>query len=152
MQPQQIATIIERTLEGATCQEIGNEIGRDKSVVSRRQSDPRIRAIIDQCAGSMIVSGARRATANILDIVRRYDEYRRGKDRDMVALSLKYSAKIAESMGVLASPAPSIFVQQIFNQTANVFADKAASTILDKLGQSFQPAIEAEVIDYESEK
>ena len=141
--------IVQAAIAGGTVREIAAIANTSRMTVSRRLQDRGIRAIIDQCSHSMIVSGARKAVANVLDVVHRYHEYRKAGDKDRQALSLKYSAKIAESMGVLASPTPSVFVQQIFNQQTNNFGSEASSGILDKLIGPSNSSSDTNIIDYD---
>jgi predicted transcriptional regulator len=153
----------ELAAQGYNQREIAKEVGIIQQGVSYHLAKPEIKAIIEETHKSLVQEIVERSAANITHAVMHYqDEPRevilhdnKGNERDVKLVideqlrehGFKASIKMLESTGILASPAPSIFVQQIFNQQTNVFGSN--TSILDKLTGRFTDPQEVEVIDYE---
>jgi len=96
---------------------------------------------VQSCAQAVVQSGARKATANVIDVVRRYDEYRKAGDKDRQALSLKYSETVMQAAGILPSHTQSTFIQQIF-AAGDVHVSQELSQLQGYLDSQLSPIID----------
>jgi DNA-binding Lrp family transcriptional regulator len=154
------AQIIERTAAGESTREIAPHVGVSPATVQRRLRNPEVRAAIEAVQAQLTEQWLSKSAGNIAHAIEHYRDKAeividgKGKPHIQTDFQLREhgyraSIKVLESVGILASPAPSIFVQQIFNTQVNNFSDAAAQSILDRLSGSFTPPVEGEIIDYD---
>lgn len=145
MDTAQTVTIVEQAIAGVPADDIAKAVGISKRHVYRKLQAPEIKEMIDSATSMILGSSLDRAVSNVQDVIGRYGEFVSSGAHHMVALSLKYSAKLLESVGILPSPAPSYFIQQV-NQSITV--NEVSPALLARLqGNDTTP----DVIDVEYE-
>lgn len=127
--------VIEGTAAGKSIREIGREIGKSHGSVNKLRQLPEVKAAIEAARQRIINEGLEKATDNIIYAINAYQAPRkievRTKDADgneIVELidnpevdkqlrdhGARFSERVLESAGSLASQNTSIFVQNIYN-------------------------------------
>jgi hypothetical protein len=133
--------IIELHLAGMDQRAIGRELGLSHvSVGNRLRHKAVLREAIQSAQAVVINSTIADVIGNIKHAIKNYqstDDVERRRD------GRYFTARMAESVGILTSRAPSVFVQQIFNQV-NVQIDAR----IQALATGFAPvASNTEIID-----
>ena len=157
--------IAELTCQGLNQREIAKEIGLAQQTVSYHLAKPDLKAIVNKIHDRLADKVIERAASNLEHAIEHYqDEPRevilkdaKGNEKDVRLVvdeqlrehGFKGTLRMLEAVGILASPAPSIFVQQIYNTQVNSFGDAAVQGILDRLSSTFSPPVEGEIIDYD---
>lgn len=126
-----------RVAAGETMASIADSLGISLSRVSQIAGDACMREMIDLQRRRIIIEAGEQAIDNIVDIIR-------SEDKADKVLKLKYSARVAESMGVLPAYAPPPpIVAQLYNVQVNVGIDQAVNNALKHL--------DCNIIDVDSE-
>jgi hypothetical protein len=98
---------------GASLQEIANTNGFHEATACRRLQQPEIKALVEQINHKLITEATGQAAQNIIDIIHSYNS----DDITIKTLSLKYSDKQMQAIGIYPSHTPSVLIQQIYNQS-----------------------------------
>ena len=99
---QQIATITESRLQGKSCQQIADELNCHKSTISRKLSDPDVKAIIEQ--------GTRELTAYVPNVVLGYGDLIKSENE---SIKLKAFQDILKTTGIAPTHTVNTFFTQI---------------------------------------
>jgi hypothetical protein len=116
-----------KVASGCSQTQVAQEYGISQQRVDQITRKPDIKVLIETIRERTIVDCAEQALVNIKEIIN-------SKEKDDRPLKLKYSAKILESIGALASYTQSIFVQNIYQQNNDVYLEQAAELAFKHLG------------------
>jgi hypothetical protein len=114
--PQDIQ-IADARANGATIQQIANQIGKDKSTVSRQiNNSPDVKAQIARIQARIMDKAADKAADNIIHAVESYQTKGIKKDPQLRDHGYKASILMAQGMGILPSHTQSSMIVNILNQ------------------------------------
>lgn len=134
----QIRTIIEGRIAGKTVRQLAKETGTSKSAVAYQANKDNIKAIIEGAAEVLYEQCVPRATSNIIEIVHSDDP----GDKE---LKLKYSEKVLQGPGIMASPTQSVYITQINNNSISVMPEEIKHLLGNR--EAATPVIDAEYED-----
>jgi predicted transcriptional regulator len=121
--------IAQMAIEGRSQREIAEVAGVTQQAVSKVLNKDEIKALVDQ-AQEIIATGAITAADNMIGAAEYFRDYlkklKKGEkmeqdvDKQMIDYGFKASREIGKSTGSLAGDAPSVFVQNIYNDNRSI--------------------------------
>lgn len=118
--------IAAHTAAGLSQTEIAQITGVSQSTVSNVTRKDEIRALIEDIRERVISECAEQAKENIREIIY-------SKDKEDKFLKLKYSAKVLESIGALASHTQGVIVNNIYAESNQYCLSEAAAAAMKHL-------------------
>ena len=134
--------IAERLAAGDTCRNIAKDCNTSPATVSRRANDPAIKQLIDKIREEHYQDNLQRAKDNFTHFIK---ECTKTDNNNIRYLGFKASELTLQSAGVLTSPNPSVYVQNIYNDHSTTII----SPVIKELLQSQAKQMEAVAAEYE---
>ena len=134
--------IAERLAVGDTCRNIAKDHNTSPCTVSRLGRDPEIKKLIDQIREDHFRDNLQKAKDNFSHFIR---ECTNTDNNSIRYLGFKASELTLQSAGVLTSPNPSVYVQNIYNDHSTTII----SPVIQELLQSQAKQMEAVAAEYE---
>jgi hypothetical protein len=145
--PVQVANIAGLLASGQSQTQVAEILGVNRITINRAANKPDIKALIHKTHQQLINNHLTTCSNNISHVIQSYPIYEAARDKDFATLSLKYSAEVLRSVGILPTQAQSILIQNIYNQT-NISLAPAVTGILGKLGITLDNEVQdAELVD-----
>jgi len=139
--------IAERLAAGDTCRNIAKECNTSPATVSRRANDPAIKQLIDKIREEHYQDNLQRAKDNFTHFIKNCTTTRNNNIR---YLGFKASELTLQSAGVLTSPNPSIYVQNIYNDHSTTIISPVIKELLQSQAKQMDTiAAEYEIVDSE---
>ena len=143
MDNQQTAVVIQRTIQGLTTRDIGQEIGLSRTAVNNVQHRPEVKAKIERAANHIINRGLQPAVKTLCRLAAMGNV--KDADKDSLKLSLDASKHIT-SMAGLSGTAPSTIINAMIqiNQAPEQAQElnTIAAFLSSQWQQPEQPAID----------
>ena len=134
--------IAEQLALGNSTRHIAENTGVSQSTVSRLNRDPEIKKLIDEIRESHFRDNLQKAKDNFSHFIR---ECTNTDNNSIRYLGFKASELTLQSAGVLTSPNPSVYVQNIYNDHSTTII----SPVIKELLQSQAKQMEAVAAEYE---
>jgi len=134
--------IAERLATGDTCRNIARDCNTSPATVSRRANDPAIKQLIDKIREEHYQDNLQKAKDNFTHFIK---ECTKTDNNNIRYLGFKASELTLQSAGVLTSPNPSVYVQNIYNDHSTTII----SPVIKELLQSQAKQMEAVAAEYE---
>ena len=141
--------VAELTAKGMSQLGIANTLGISQPTVSKIANQDDTKALIDRMQKKLIDSSLEQAVKNIKSVVDKYPTYEEEKDKGFTTLSLKYSAEIAKSVGILPAHAPSFHVQNIYNSATVTLSPLVQSMLNQFTRELVAPPPETIEVDWD---
>lgn len=109
-------------IDGMSAKDIAPQMGCSEATIYRVIADKDVKARINHCRALIAEQAYTEAANNVIQVIKDYKSPANGEDRASLQAKdhgFKASVKVLESMGLLASQSPSLFVQQIYNTQVN---------------------------------
>ena len=137
--------IAERLAAGDTCRNIAKDCNTSPATVSRRANDPAIKQLIDQIREEHYKDNLQQAKDNFSHFIKNCTTT---DNNNIRYLGFKASELTLQSAGVLTSPNPSIYVQNIYNDHSTTIISPVIKELLQNQAKQMEAvAAEYEVID-----
>ncbi len=137
MDNQQTAVVIQRTIQGLTTRDIGQEIGLSRTAVNNVQHRPEVKAKIERAANHIINRGLQPAVKTLCRLAAMGNV--KDADKDSLKLSLDASKHIT-SMAGLSGTAPSTIINAMIQINQAPEQAQELSTIAAFLSSQWQQA------------
>ena len=137
--------IAERLATGDTCRNIAKDCNTSPATVSRRANDPAIKQLIDQIREEHYKDNLQQAKDNFSHFIKNCTTT---DNNNIRYLGFKASELTLQSAGVLTSPNPSVYVQNIYNDHSTTIISPVIKELLQNQAKQMEAvAAEYEVID-----
>jgi len=137
--------IAERLATGDTCRNIAKDCNTSPATVSRRANDPAIKQLIDKIREEHYQDNLQRAKDNFTHFIK---ECTKTDNNNIRYLGFKASELTLQSAGVLTSPNPSVYVQNIYNDHSTTIISPVIKELLQNQAKQMEiVAAEYEVIE-----
>jgi len=156
--PEDVAEIVTGIAAKIPYRQIASKIGCSAATVCCTAKKPEVKELIEQAQKRLLSETLETATCNIIGLVNDYDKppvSPENEDKEVVDYNkqrkdhgFRATIKILESAGMLPSHAPSLHVQNIYNQTT-IQLTPLVQGILDKFAGSIQEPPDVVDVDWD---
>jgi len=137
--------IAERLAAGDTCRNIAKDCNTSPATVSRRANDPAIKQLIDKIREEHYQDNLQRAKDNFTHFIKNCTTT---DNNNIRYLGFKASELTLQSAGVLTSPNPSVYVQNIYNDHSTTIISPVIKELLQNQAKQMEAvAVEYEIVD-----